>query len=91
MNRVMAVLLLVALSSLDAGLTIHEGGWLIEANPLMRWLLQHSITSFWVYKTVGVGICGVLLALRSPLIAWLLVGAYSVLALYHLFILFGVQ
>lgn len=87
MNRAMVVLLLVALSSLDAGLTIHEGGWLIEENPLMRMLLQYSIPLFWAYKTVVVGICGVLLALHSPLILRLLVGAYLLLALYHGYVL----
>ena len=54
---------MVALGTLDAYLTTkfvaHGGGY--ELNPLMRALLEHSVTEFWLLKIFGSAIAAFIL------------------------------
>lgn len=76
------VLLLVVLSTLDAWLTLREGGDVnLEANPLLReWL---GTPAFWVYKTAGVGVCGWVLQRFSPRLLWVGIAAMATVFLVH--------
>lgn len=76
------VLLLVVLSTLDAWLTLREGGDVnLEANPLLReWL---GTPAFWVYKTAGVGVCGWILARLSPRLLWVGIAAMAGVFVVH--------
>ena len=86
----MAVLLLNILDALFTMLWLQRGG--TEANPIMAWLLEIGNSAFLVQKCLIVGLWLVLLLVHKNFrIArvglWALTGVYSLLLLYHLFLI----
>lgn len=81
------VLLLVVLSSLDAMFTLIEGGASVEANPAMLALMD-LLFVFWLWKTIGVGLCAFVLHKCGALWAllWCTV-IYTFLLCWHLVVL----
>ena len=87
---VITVLILNILDALFTMLWLQRGG--SEANPIMAWLLEIGNSAFLVQKCLIVGLWLVLLLVHKNFrIArvglWALTGVYSLLLLYHLFLI----